>query len=212
MSATNKTFFKNELIKYISEYKKFPELYEFVERIGKSGFDFHLEFETMEELREYVWLCMFEDTYARITASEEYALYAVREKMLAFYYTLLEELQTADQFVKNCFESRPFLQLKPQGIRLFDRAFNTYCEKLMNEGLESGELANRQIIGDKLSKILKAKLYFILDFRNKDTSENKEQTDAAVEKSVHLAFDLLEKNAMDTVVDFGKFFFGKTKV
>jgi hypothetical protein len=48
---------------------------------------------------------------------------------------------------------------------------------------------------------------FLLMFWKADNSRAFEQTDAAIEKSVNLAFDLIGKGAVDTAFDFAKFLF-----
>jgi len=53
---------------------------------------------------------------------------------------------------------------------------------------------------------------FLLVFWKEDESPGFEKTDAAVEKSVNLAFDLIGKGAVDSFIDFAKFLYqSKTK-
>jgi hypothetical protein len=52
---------------------------------------------------------------------------------------------------------------------------------------------------------------FLLIFWKDDTSAGFEKTDAAIEKSVNLAFDLIGKGAVDSIFDFAKFLY-QTKV
>jgi ubiquinone biosynthesis protein COQ9 len=46
-----------------------------------------------------------------------------------------------------------------------------------------------------------------LKFWIDDTSNAFEKTDAAIEKSVNLAMDLMGKSPLDAALDFGKFLF-----
>jgi hypothetical protein len=48
---------------------------------------------------------------------------------------------------------------------------------------------------------------FMLIFWKDDGSPGFESTDAAIEKSVNLAFDLIGKGAVDTAIDFAKFLY-----
>jgi hypothetical protein len=50
-------------------------------------------------------------------------------------------------------------------------------------------------------------LAFLLMFWRDDNSPAFEQTDAAIEKSVNLAFDLIGKGAIDSMLDFAKFLY-----
>ena len=54
-------------------------------------------------------------------------------------------------------------------------------------------------------------LLFILKFWSNDESPNFEKTDAAIEKSVTLAFDLIGKGILDNALDFGKFLYQNSK-
>ena len=44
-------------------------------------------------------------------------------------------------------------------------------------------------------------------FWKEDNSPGFEKTDAAIEKSVNLAFDLIGKGAVDSAIDFAKFMY-----
>jgi len=48
---------------------------------------------------------------------------------------------------------------------------------------------------------------FVLNFWLNDDSAQFEKTDAAIEKAVHLSFDLMGKGPLDTMVDFAKFLY-----
>ena len=48
---------------------------------------------------------------------------------------------------------------------------------------------------------------FLLLFWRDDDSAGFEKTDAFVEKSVNLAFDLIGKGALDSAIDFAKFLY-----
>ena len=48
---------------------------------------------------------------------------------------------------------------------------------------------------------------FLLNFWKRDKSVGFEKTEVAVEKAVILTFDLIEKNALDSALEFGKFIF-----
>jgi hypothetical protein len=54
-------------------------------------------------------------------------------------------------------------------------------------------------------------LGFLLLFWRDDESAGFEKTDAAIEKSVNLAFDLIGKGAVDSAFDFAKFLYQAKK-
>jgi hypothetical protein len=80
-------------------------------------------------------------------------------------------------------------------------------KSIIHEGLDSKELAERKYIDEKYVDGLWINFLFILKFWIEDTSNGFEKTDAAIEKSVNLAMDLMGKSALDAALDFGKFLF-----
>jgi hypothetical protein len=50
-------------------------------------------------------------------------------------------------------------------------------------------------------------LGFVIHFWKQDDSAGFEKTDAVIEKSVNLAFDLISKGAVDSAIDFAKFMY-----
>ena len=71
--------------------------------------------------------------------------------------------------------------------------------------------AARPKIDETYPKIFWLHLVILLQYWKNDDSEGFENTDAFVEKSVNLAFDLISKGALDTAIDFIKFLY-QTKV
>ena len=77
----------------------------------------------------------------------------------------------------------------------------------MNAGKGNGEIATRPVLDKRYPQLFWLHLGFILIFWKEDSSAGFEKTDAAIEKSVNLAFDLIGKGAVDTAIDFGKFLY-----
>ena len=75
------------------------------------------------------------------------------------------------------------------------------------EGKETQEIANRPVISDRYDEALWIQVLFVLKYWLDDNSPRFEKTDAAIEKSVNLAFDLMGKSALDSFLDFAKFLY-----
>jgi hypothetical protein len=73
------------------------------------------------------------------------------------------------------------------------------------KGVESGEIADR----GRLTPLYPEALYFhlrsVIDFYLKDDSKRFERTDAFVEKSAAVAFDVIRTQALDSAVDLARF-------
>ena len=75
------------------------------------------------------------------------------------------------------------------------------------DGINKQELAERKYIDGKYVDGLWLNFLFVIKFWVDDNSPAFEKTDAAIEKSVNLALDLMGKSPLDAAFDFGKFLF-----
>jgi hypothetical protein len=144
---------------------------------------------------------------ARLQSDTEFATFSSRDKILTFYYALLEELKNNRSFVllQTANLSRP--AIVPSHLKGFKASFERFIENTLSLGKDRGEVATRPIIDKRYPRLFWLHMGFILVFWKNDNSADFEQTDAAVEKSVTLAFDLLGKGAVDSAIDFGKFLY-----
>ncbi len=133
--------------------------------------------------------------------------FSAREKILAFYFTLLEELKSNRSYVLFQLEHSRKFELVPEYIKGFKAEFETFFDSVLNEGKGKGEVANRPILDKRYPQLFWLHLGFILLFWKQDSSAGFEKTDAAIEKSVNLAFDLIGKGAVDSAIDFAKFLY-----
>lgn len=93
----------------------------------------------------------------------------------------------------------------------FKASFEEWISGVLNEGKNTGEVAKRPFIDERYQGLFWLHLMFILQFWIKDESSNFDNTDAAIEKSVNLAFDLIGKGVLDNALDFGKFLYQNAK-
>jgi hypothetical protein len=146
---------------------------------------------------------------ARQTAAAEpvWADYGSREKLLAFYYTLLEILkQNRSYALQSLRRSLPKVpSLTPRVLDDFRQDFEGFVTGLLHDGRSSGEIASRPLVQDSYPRLFWQQALFVLGFFAKDDTVNFERTDAAVEKAVTLSFDLVGRNTLDSAVDLVRF-------
>jgi len=68
-------------------------------------------------------------------------------------------------------------------------------------------VAERPYLDQRYPQLFWLHMIVLLGFWKDDSSSDFEQTDAFVEKSVNLAFDLIGKGTLDNAIDFAKFLF-----
>jgi hypothetical protein len=187
-------------------------VYKFCLDLGIKEEDFYNLFGSFEGLENHIWKGFINKTISRLKSDKAFQTFTAREKILAFYFTLMEELKSNRSYVLFQLEHSHKFELVPHYIRGFKAEFETFFDSLLNQAKGNGEVANRPILDRRYPQLFWFHLGFILLFWKEDSSAGFEKTDAAIEKSVNLAFDLIGKGAVDSAIDFGKFLYQtKTK-
>jgi AcrR family transcriptional regulator len=180
-------------------------VFKFAQDLGMKEEDFYTYFGSFEGLDQAIWKGFIERTLQRLTTDTAYAGFSVREKILAFYYTFFEDLKVNRSFVLLQLNQQPKLELLPPYLKEFRTAYSSYVEDLLSLGKTTGEVPNRPYVEKTYPRLFWMQMAFLLMFWKNDNSPGFEKTDAAIEKSVNLAFDLIGRGAIDTAFDFAKF-------
>jgi hypothetical protein len=182
-------------------------VYKFCLDLGIKEEEFYNLFGSFDGLENHIWKGFIDKTISRLKADKAYLGFITREKILAFYYTLLEELRANRSFVIFQLENSRKFELVPEYIKGFKTTFEDHFESVLNVAKGKGEVATRPVIDKRYPQLFWLHLGFILLFWKQDNSAGFENTDAAIEKSVNLAFDLIGKGAVDSAIDFAKFLY-----
>jgi hypothetical protein len=189
------------------EGKRPASVYKFCQDIGISENEFYSFYGSFDSVEKNIWNNLIQKTIARLQSDDAFSEFSAREKILSLYFTLLEELRANRSFVLlqlstvNRFESTPVF------LKDFRKSFEDLMIVILERGKQSGEIAVRPLLDEKYPRLFWFHFGFILMFWKNDDSREFEKTDAAIEKSVNLAFDLISKGAVDTALDFGKFLY-----
>lgn len=169
--------------------------------------DFYRIFPSFQALEASIWCGLVDDTVAVLEADDKYPEDPPRQKMAAFYYTFLETALERRSFLLLRFQGVQLMS-PPRSLRRMQDAFQTFASALLDEASESGQIARCGKLSRLYPGLLYLQLLFVLDFWLKDDSEGFQRTDALVEKSIALTFDLLETRAIDSAIDFVRFLSG----
>jgi Tetracyclin repressor-like, C-terminal domain len=184
-------------------------VYVFAADNGMSEADFYKSYISFHAIEHGIWHELLTNNMARIQADETYAQYSVREKVLAFYYTLIEGLLAKRSFVTYTYKDVKFPKMIPSAIQHLKEPFKKWANELITEGIEKGEIIQRPILSERYVDGMWAQFLFIINFWLSDTSNQFERTDAAIEKAVNLNMDLMAHNPLDAAFDFAKFLIQK---
>ncbi len=181
-------------------------VFKFAQQLGISEADFYQYFASFEELERQYWKHLIDRTRNKVEEQEVYQGYTTREKLLHFYFTLFEDLMEERSFMLVLLPHDMSLENLGKG-RSMAKAIRPYLEHLIDEGRTEGEVENRPVISDRYAQMLSLQWPWLVGFWLRDTSKGFEKTDTAIEKAVHVAFDLMGRNAIDSLFDFGKFMY-----
>lgn len=198
-----------QYITYTLEHNQAPgNVYLFAKHAGIQESEFYNHFASLESIEMQVMVQWFEMAFTRCEESEPWSTYGVREKLLAVFYTFIETLRSNRSFLlylkKRDTSAFPHF---PKYLTELKTRFTERINPILQDGISSKELAERKYLDRKYADAVWLNLLFVINFWLDDTSEGFEKTDAAIEKSVNLAMDLMGKSALDAAIDFGKFLY-----
>jgi len=210
-SKLSGTKIQDAYVEYVLTHGRRPaSVYKFCLDLGIAEDEFYDHVGSFDGLESHIWKGFMETTIDRLMGDKEFKAFTTREKILAFYFTLLETLKHHRSYVLFQFEDSKKPALVPTYIKAFKARFESFVESVLAEGKNVGEVANRPVIDKRYPQLFWLHMGFILYFWKDDSSAGFEKTDAAIEKSVNLAFDLLGKGPVDSTIDFLKFLFQNT--
>lgn len=191
--------------------KQPPSVFKFCQDEGIKEDVFYTIAGSFDALEGLIWQNFIDKTVAACKADKEYESFKIRDRFLTFYFALLEELKANRSFALLTLKDKTRIEKVPAILKSFKKSFDVFTETLINEGKASGEIASRPYLDKGYPQLLWLHMIFILFYWIKDSSPGFEQTDAAVEKSVNLAFDLIGKGAVDSAIDFARFIYQSVK-
>jgi len=130
-----------------------------------------------------------------------------REKLLTFYFAFAEVLKTNRSYVLLTLKLHTKPELLPDFLKDLKTTFTDFANGIIQEGLQKNEIAERPFLDKRYSELFWVHLNFFLLYWKTDTSKGFESSDAFIEKSINLAFELIGQGALDTAVDFLKFLY-----
>jgi AcrR family transcriptional regulator len=206
------TLLKPAYLDYLRRHGRAPKtVFAFADAQGITEGEFYRHYASFAVIDREAWVEFGRQARTQASLEPAWQGYGAREKLLAFYYTLLEILKNNRSFVLLTLgrsqKRKP--ALIPKVLGKFEDEFKEFVQEILQEGRATGEVASRPFLQDGYGRIFLRQLQFILLYFVRDESTNFERTDAAVEKAVTLSFDLVGRNTFDSALDFGRFLLQK---
>jgi hypothetical protein len=197
---------KTGYINYVLTNDEKPKsVYSFVKKLKISEIDFYGFFASFESIEKVIWVELTVETIDTLQQQEVWNQYSSREKILSFFYSYVEVLKKHRSFIIYTLKDSGSKLSTPKVLSGTKTIFENFAENIINEGLETGELADRKFFSKRYKDALWLQFAFILRFWISDDSAGFEKTDEAIEKGINVTFNLFQHSPIDNLLDYGKF-------
>lgn len=197
---------KNGYIDYVLTHDEQPKsVYSFVKKLKISEAEFYEFYASFESIEKLIWADLTVETIATIRQQEIWEEYSSRDRMLSFFYSYVEVLKKQRSFIIYSLKQHNSRFSAPAALSGVKPIFENFAEELINDGLETGELADRKFLTKKYKDALWIQFAFIINFWTTDDSTGFEKTDEAIEKGINVTFDLFQRSPLDNLFEYGKF-------
>lgn len=180
-------------------------VYIFAKNNNLSEEEFYNFFGSFEGIEESVWTDLTSKALIAVQSQEIWEQYTSREKALAFFYGFVELLKSKRSFALYTLKNSAGTLGTPPVLNGSKNLFENFASNIIQQGLETRELADRRFLSSRYKDALWVQFAFIINFWSKDNSAGFEKTDEAIEKGINVTFDLFEKSPLDSLIDYGKF-------
>ncbi|MEM0965147.1 MAG: hypothetical protein AAGJ81_03210 [Verrucomicrobiota bacterium] len=182
-------------------------VYAFCSKIGIEESEFFKEFSSLEALESEIWAERIRFVRDTLNGDKDYADYSPHQKSLAFFYTFLEAIMGQRSWYLARFP-REYPSRDPLFLQGFRRSFMEWANEVAQENRD-GAIAKRINAKTIVANLLYAHFRSIIKFALEDKSKGFERTDAYVEKSTRLFFELADANLAESAVDLFRFLSGR---
>lgn len=196
--------YKDYLLK---EGKQPASIYSFCAVLGIKEEMFYDHFGSFDAIDKAIWKAFATSTLQKLNADTAFTEFNAREKLLTFYFALAEVLKSNRSYILLVTKHHKFPEFNPAYLKDFKSTFESFVEQIIGEGISREEVAKRPFVDKRYPTMFWIHMTFFLMFWKDDNSKGFEKTDAFVEKSINLAFDLIGKGAIDSAIDFLKFLY-----
>lgn len=190
---------------YLQEHGHPPKsVRAFCKPLEISDAEFFRNFGSLDAVESELWRTRIDHVIASLRLGPEWVQFSARERMTAFLFAFLEDsLELRSALLTRQCEIHPLA--RPAWLSGLRRSHRAFVQEVIDRGLETGKIAERGTLINVYPDVFHAHLLAIIGYHLRDTSPGYERTDAFIEKSVRLAFDLIGTQAVDSAADLLRF-------
>ena len=183
-------------------------VFRFAENHGFTEREFFSEFPSLAAVESAWWVSKLDHVIAAVEAGPEWSSFTARHRMLAFLFAFAEASLDFRSLLLLRLHGRSILANPPE-LADFEKRFLTFANRLLEHGRLSGEIASRGPLSRLYPQAAYRLFRSVIDFHLRDASPRYERTDAFIEKSTSVLFDLIGKQVLDSGFDLLRFLIPK---
>jgi len=176
----------------------------FCKELGITEVIFYKHFPSLHAVEKAFWRHWITEVISAVEGGEDWEEFTARERYLSFLFALTQSAIARRSLLLERFHDISPIS-HPAALEGMRSEFLEFAGRLIDRGTESGEIAERRGLSTLYPGILYVHLRWVIDQWLKDESEEFERTDAFIEKTVTLAFDLFRAQALDSAADLIRF-------
>lgn len=181
-------------------------VFKFVKALDIDERSFFAEFPNFDAVECTLWKGLVQRVASAVGSGQEWSGFTARQQLLTFLFAFCEEsLSWRSLLLVRLGKCGPLS--RAAHLKGLESGYKSFIGPVIEHGISSGEIANRGPLTNTYPEVFYLHFRTVIDFHLKDDSAAYERTDALIEKSVALAFDLLGKQAVDSAFDLAKFVF-----
>lgn len=165
--------------------------------------DFFRLFPSLQAVERAFWRENLERVIQSVKDGGEYETFTAHQRFLTLVFAFLEDSLSYRTLLLMRFPDSPSCRVKE--LARFDDAFRSFIDEILEHGRNTGEVAERGQLSRVYPEGFVLLFHRIIHFHLQDESEGYERTDAFVEKSTKLAFDVIGTQAIDSAIDLARF-------
>jgi len=166
--------------------------------------EFYNEFPSISAVEKAFWRQWIDHIISAVTGGEEWEAFSAKEQYLAFLFAFAGHALERRSLLEQRFAKLTLL-CSPEALEGLKHSFKDFAAGIIARGMEQGDIAHRGPLGDFYPEVLYIHWRSVLGYYLKDESSGFERTDAFIEKTVELAFNLLRSQALDSAADLFRF-------
>jgi hypothetical protein len=164
-------------------------IYKFCLDLGLMEEDFYKTAGSFDMLEKQIWAGYIRQTIHSLETDPSFQEFSAREKLLTFYFALMEVLTSHRNFTMYLLRRQDHLKIVPIYLQDFKKQYEEFAGRIIEEGIANGEIAGPNKSPNRYLQLLWVHMGLLLIYWRDDNSEAFEKTDAYIEKSVNQVFN-----------------------